>query len=228
MAPSILDKTVTEVDSQPTQVPPKEGKGCLFWGCTTAAVLAVIVAAVVGIGAYRIASYVKGFTSETPAEIPVYQPAAGEYESVKAKIEAFKTAVENGTSGAELVLTGNDINTMISSEKDWEQMKGSAYITIVDDKISVEVSFPLDEVPGFSGRYLNGSAGITVSMELGILEVKLDHLEVNGELVPDEFMKVLQNENLAKGLYDNPEAAELIKQVQDLRVEDGKLILISK
>lgn len=228
MAPSMLDKTVTEVDNQPTQVPPKEGKGCLFWGCTTAAVLAVIVAVVAGIGAYRLASYVKGFTSETPAEIPIYQPGAGEYEAVKAKIEAFKTAVENGTSGVELVLTGNDINAMISSEKDLEKVKGSVYVNIVDDNISLEISFPLDEVPGFSGRYLNGSAGITVSMEPGILEVKLDHLEVNGELVPDEIMTALQSENLAKGLYNNPEMAELIKKVQDLRVEDGKLILISK
>lgn len=225
MAPSILDKTVTEVDNQPTQVPPKKGKGCLFWGCTTAAVLAVIVAAVVGIGSYL---FVKGFTSETPEEIPVYQPAAGEYEAVKAKIEAFKTAVENGTSGVKLVLTGNDINTMISSEEDLKEVKGKVYVNIVDDKISVEISVPLDKMPGFSGRYLNGSAGIMVSMESGILEVTLDHFEVNDELVPDEIMTALQSENLAKGLYDNPEAAELINQVQDLRVEDGKLILISK
>lgn len=228
MTGSVLDKQETVVDVQPPQIEPAKSRGCFFWGCITAVVLVVLVGVGIGVGTHLLLKYARGFTSEEAAEIPVYQPAAGEYEAVQAKIENFKNAVEGGISGVELVLTADDINAIIVSNADLAELKGMAYVKIEDDKIAVDMSMPLDRIPGFSGRYLNGSATINASMEAGMLFVGFDRIEVNGEPVPETIMEQLRNENMAKGLYKNKEMMEIIGKVQDVRVEDGKLILLSK
>ncbi len=228
MGGSVLDKKEAVEDVQPPQGEPAKSRGCFFWGCITSVVLAVLAAAGIGIGTHLLLKYAKGFTSEEPAEIPVYQPAEGEYEAVKAKIENFKNAVEGGTSGVELVLTGDDVNTLIALDENLVALKERAYVKIEDDKITVDVSMPLGEFPGLSGRYLNGSATINAFMEAGVLFVGVDRIEVNGEPVPETIMEQLRNENLAKGLYEDKEKMEVINKVQDIRVEGGKLILVSK
>lgn len=228
MAKSMLDKP-EEVpqDSQEQQEPAKQ-RGCMFWGCITAAILAVVAVVGIGIASYSMIKYAKTFTSETPAEIAVYDPAEGEYEAVKARIEEFKEAVESGTSGVELVLTGDDINTLIASEESLKELGLRAYVKIEGDRITSDVSLPLDELPGFSGLYLNGSADVKASMEDGILFVTLDRLVVNGKEVPEKFMEGIRQKNLVKGLYENGKNVELLRKVSDVRVENGKLVLVSR
>lgn len=228
MEGSVLDKQEPVEDVRPPQEEPAKSRGCFFWGCITAAVLAVLAVAGIGIGTHLLLKYARGFTADAPAEIPVYQPAEGEYEAVKARIENFKNVVEGGTSGVELVLTGDDINTLIASDENLVALKERAYVKIEDDKITVDVSIPLGEIPKFSGRYINGSATINASMESGALFVELNQVEVKGEPLPEWFMEQLRGENLAKDLYKDKEMMEVINKVQDVRVEGGKLILVSK
>lgn len=228
MGGSVLDKKEDVEDVRPPQEEPAKSRGCFFWGCITAVVLVVLAGVGVGIATHSMLKYARSFTSEEPAKILVYQPAEGEYEAVKAKIKDFVDAVEGGTSGVELVLTGDDINAMIASDEDLAEVKGKAYVKIEGDKIAVDVSIPLDGIPGFSGRYLNGSAAIKAFMESGLLFVGLDRIEVNGESLPEGVMGQLRGENLAKGLYKDKEKMKVINNVQDVRVEGGKLILVSK
>ena len=190
--------------------------------------MGVLAGAGIGIATYAMVKYAKGFTSDSPVEIPVYEPVAGEYESVQERIEEFKNAVEGGTSGVELILTGNDINAIIASDEDLAELRGKAYVKIEDDKITVDVSMPLEWIPWFSGRYLNGSAVIKASMESGLLFVVLDQVKVNGEPLPEEFMGQLLGENLAKNMYKAKYKRDIISKVKAVRVEDGRLILVSK
>lgn len=228
MGESVLDKQETVEDVQAPQGVPAKSRGCFFWGCITVVVLAVLGGAGVGIAVYSGLKYARGFTADAPAEIPVYEPAEGEYEAVKAKIEGFKSAVDSGTSGVELVLTGNDINAIIASDEDLAAVKEMAYVKIENDKMMADVSIPLDSIPGFSGRYLNGGVGIKASMESGALFVEVNQIEVNGESPPEWFMEPLRKENMAKELYKDKEMMEVINKVKDVRVEGGKLILVSK
>jgi hypothetical protein len=65
-------------------------------------------------------------------------------------------------------------------------------------------------------------------MANGVLVVTLESMTVNGKPLPKQIMDAFKNENLAKDVKNNPENEELLSKVQDLKVEDGKLILISK
>lgn len=228
MARSVLDKQEPVEDMQaPLYEKPAKPRGCLFWGCITVVILVVLAGAGIGIATHKMVKYAKGFTSNSPVEIPVYEPSEGEYESVQKRIEEFKNAVESGMSDVELVLTGNDINAIIASDEDWAKLREKAYVKIEGDKITVDVSMPLEGIPWFSGCYLNGSAVIKASMESGLLFVTLDQIEVNGEPLPEKFMSQLRGKNLAKDMYEDKEKMELISKVKDVRVEDGKLVLIS-
>ncbi len=239
MGPSILDQQnpapseepaagAPEPDAPPGAPQQSKKHGCFFWGCITALILAVLVGAGAAIAVYSGLKYLRSFTSETPAELPSYTPVEGEYDGIKQRIDTFKKAVDEGKSGVELALTGNDINAIIASDEELKKIRNCIHVKIEGDQISGEASVPLDEIPGFSGLYLNGSASLKAAMANGVLVVTLEDMTVKGEPLPKELMDALRGQNLAKNIKDNPENAELLSKVQDLRVEDGKLILISR
>jgi hypothetical protein len=123
---------------------------------------------------------------------------------------------------SELVLTADDINALIATNP---KLKGCVYVAIADDKISGEISVPIESfIPGSKGRYLNASATFDVSLDGGVLVVTLDSANVKGEPIPDAIMQALRKENLAKDLYKDKENVEIIRRFDSIRIEDDKII----
>ncbi len=111
---------------------------------------------------------------------------------------------------------------MISGEKD---LKGKIFVRIENGEITGEASFPTDELPMLKGRYFNGSVSLKASLENGVLIVTLDRAEVNGKPIPEEFMAELREQNLAKDVYKDAKAAEVLRKFESLTIEDDKIIL---
>lgn len=200
------------------------GKGCL-WGCLIAAGLFAAVCICGAVGTYFfVTGKVKQFTSTTPAELPTVEYTEEELTVLKERLKDFRDKADEGeVPDEDLVLTADDINALISSNEDF---KGKVFVEIENDQVSGKVSFPLDAVPLIGkGRYFNGSATFDVSMDGGVLIVTMVEAEVKGEPVPDEIMEAMQNENLAKNLYSDPDQATFMRQFDDIRVEDDKLYL---
>ena len=199
------------------------------WGCWLGGCLSVILLIFIGISAsiyagYRVyKSQLDAYTSSTPVEIQTVEYSAEEVAAVKQRIEDFKNALEKGEAPAQLVLTADEINAIISSEPD---LKGKFFVKIADGEITGEASFPIPEViPLGKGRYFNGSLSLKASLENGVLIVQVDNAEVNGKPVPEEFMKGLRNQNVAKDAYDDPKTAEFLKKFERLTIEEDKIIL---
>jgi hypothetical protein len=109
-------------------------------------------------------------------------------------------------------------------------VKGRVYVTIDGNRLKGQVSLPLAELglPIFRGRYLNGTGIFAVSIHRGDLLVTADSLVVKNKPLPAVYMDKIRSENLAANLSSNPRASVALNHLQDVRVGDGKLILVPK
>jgi len=212
---------------EPPQALPKQ-RGCFFYGCLIASVLAVlmvILVAALTFFAYRFATrMIEEYTSTTPRDLPKVLMPAEQRQTLKERVEAFRKAVEAGTSTEPLVLTSEDLNALIEENA---ELKGLIYVKVEQDEVKGLVSIPLDKLglPMVRGRYLNGEADLKASLSNGVLIVTLDSIEVNGKKVPDEVMKGIRQQNLAKDAYKDEKTSEMIRKLESLEIKDGKIIL---
>jgi hypothetical protein len=212
---------------EPPQPMPKQ-RGCFFYGCIIASILAVlgvIFMAVIAFFGYRLFNkLVDEYTATAPRELPKLDMPAEQQQAVKDRVEAFWKAVEAGTPTEPLVLTSDDLNVLIEDNPD---LKGVIYVKVEGEEIKGQVSIPLDKlnIGMVRGRYLNGEADLKASLKDGVLIVTLDSIEVNGKRPPDEMMKKIREQNLAKDVYKEEKNANLIRKLESLEVKDGKIIL---
>jgi len=209
-------------DSRPRQ------RGCFFYGCVIASVLAVLMiialAVLAFIGMRFFSGLVEEWTSPVPAELPKIQVSEEERKSVWERVDAFRKALEEGTAVDPLVLTSDDLNALIEESP---LFKGRVFARVEGDKLKAQISMPLDrvEIGMLKGRYLNGEAELKASLRDGILVVTLETLEVNGKRPPENFLVGLRKQNLAKDAYDDPKNAEMIRRFESLEIKDGTIIL---
>jgi hypothetical protein len=203
--------------------------GCFFYGCIIAGILAllfVILMVVLGVVAYNaFNNAVQQYTSTTPLELPKVQMQDEQRTALKNRVEAFRKAVNEGRATETLVLTSDDINALIDEQP---ELKGTVYVKVEGDKVKGLVSFPLEKFANWSvvrGRYLNGEADVKASLEGGVLFVTLDSLEVNGKKVPEEVMKGIREQNMAKDMYKDEKSAEMLRKLEKLEIKDGKITL---
>jgi hypothetical protein len=212
---------------EPPQVLPKQ-RGCFFYGCIIASILAVlfvILMGVIGFLGYRFLNQmVDQYTSTTPQQLPKVEMSAEQLKTLKDRVDAFQKAVEAGTPTEPLVLTSDDLNALIQEKP---ELKGVIYVKIEKDEVKGQVSLPLDKL-NFGmvrGRYLNGEADIKASLSDGVLIVTIESLEVNGQKLPEDAIKELRKQNVAKDFYKDEDAAKTIRKLESLEVKDGKIIL---
>jgi hypothetical protein len=209
------------------EVRPRQ-RGCFFYGCVIASILAVlliIALAIVSYVVYRaISQAIEQYTSTAPVELPKVQLTPEQREAVKQRVETFRKQVEQGTATEPLVLDSDDLNALIEENPDF---KGRVFVHVEGEKLKAKVSWPLDvfDIGMLRGRYLNGEADLKASLSDGVLLVTLDSFEVNGRRPPDQFLDELRQQNLAKDAYKNPKNAELIRRFERLEIKDGKIIL---
>jgi len=170
------------------------------------------------------------YVSDNPATIEVYQATEQEVADVKDKCAAIRNAVESGEGGS-FAFTADEFNTLIASEEKLKELRGKLFVKIDNNVISAEGSVPLEklEIGPLKGKYLNGNIGIEVKTEHGRLKVFLTDVVVNGESVPESFLKELRKKDLAAELYANRDPktqeamAEFEEKVEKIDVADGKL-----
>ena len=221
-----MSQATFEPETQPEPAPPpqKSSRGCLY-GCLFVVFSGIALLVCAGVGSYWwISNQVEKFTSATPAELPTVDYDPEELAELEKRVDTFTEAFDRGEIPPDdLVLTAEEINALIGKDED---MRGKVFVKIEDGQVSGDVSIPVPEViPGGEGRYFNGSGSFEVSMNGGVLIVTMTDGEVNGERLPQEAIDALARENLAKGVYDNPDAAKTLRQFESVSIEDDKIIL---
>lgn len=230
---------------------PKKGLGCWVWGCLGAIVFMLLAMVGLGVGGYYLlTTQVAKYTDTQAAEMPVVEMDEEELSALETRIESFTNQVrgeqsvnvgedvdvdadgESDTDSEEvatdqlpvreLELTAKEINGLIASKP---ELKGRVFVEIEDGRVFGKVSIPTDMFPGGDGRFFNADGEFDVSMQDGILVVRLIDASVKGEQIPQQILDQFALENLAKDVYKNPENAEMLRKFETIEVEGESIIL---
>ena len=213
---------------------PRKPRGCFFYGCLSVVVLLLLGTILAGVGGYlayrSYKNFVAAYTDTKPRELPKIKATPEEQKEVDGRVKSFNEKMEAGEAVEPLVLTADDINVLIALNP---ELRDRAYVTIDGNKITGEVSVPLDEFDmpawmGLEGRYLNGKATVNVALVNDQLIVTLDGLEVRGQAVPGEVMAQLRTKNLAEQFNKDPKMTEAMRHYESITVEDGKVIIMPR
>lgn len=176
-----------------------------------------------GFVGYRfVKGYVDAYTSDKPANLPILEHTEEELTAIKDRVKEFNRAIDSGEITENLVLTTNELNALISTQ---EELQDKILVAIQDGLLFGEVSIPMDGIPGGKGKYFNASATFDVSLNDGKLTVTLADATVKGEKVPEQIIKRIGRENLAKDIDKDPEVAEMLQRFETLTIEEDKIIL---
>jgi hypothetical protein len=212
---------------QPMPEPKKHGYFSLI------SLTLVIAFFVIGGGAaflmHRTYSARQLITSTQKADIPI-EPSAEKSVEINRRIEAFSTpSVGAGVEAqpAELALSADDINTLVANSP---TIAGKAYFKIENDQVMVQSAVPLDAVPGFTGRYLNGNFSLKVAVENGLLAITPTSISTtDGQPIPPEvegaILQALKTQNLNQMVNSDPRVQAWLKNITDIQVQDGNLVI---
>jgi hypothetical protein len=214
-----------------SQIPPAaiaKKRGCLFWTLATLALL-VVAAAAGGYLAYRYATQrIADYTAAAPLEIAAPSLSPAELGALDGRVAAFAHALRNKNPVEPLVLGGDDLTALVARIPEFRQLGGRARFSIGDGEIRSDLSLPLERM-GYPGRWFNGSAAFAVTLENGVLVVKLRSASVEGKPVPGWVLLPVGDQNLAKDLYEkNPQAAGLLSRLESIEVGGGRITLVPR
>jgi hypothetical protein len=213
-----------------TDQPQKRRRSCLFYGCITGLLLLTVVL-VAGLAGLRLARKMfNDFTDTKPMRLPTVQLAPGDLDALQRRVETFRDAVRLNKPTGQLALTSDEINALIATDPDLQELKGKLFVTIQNDQVNGQVSLPMEQIglPVFHGRYLNGTGTFEISFRNGFLHINPQTFVVKGKPVPEVYMEKVRKQNLATDLNHNPRAQVAMDKLQDIKIKDGKLVIVPK
>jgi hypothetical protein len=189
--------------------------------------LALLVAGVIGLGVVKMRRLRDQLTATEPAEVPVVDASAQQARELNREYSTLKEAIQKGRATT-LTLTADELNRMVATVPQLKDFRGRVHFTIEDDRLGATASIPLDQIPGFQGRYLNGDFDLQVRCQNGVLEVYATQVTVKDKPLPEKIMNKLRQQNLAQKLYEDPDTVDKLKNIESIRVADGTVIIVTK
>jgi len=109
-------------------------------------------------------------------------------------------------------------------------LKGKLYVKLSGDQAEGQLSVPMESVglTLFRGRYLNGIGTFRISLQNGQIRLRTLSLVVKGKRIPEVYMAQIRKQNLAEGINGQPRPAAALDKLQDIKIQDGKLVIVPK
>jgi hypothetical protein len=208
----------------------KARRGCFFYGCIVG-LLMMFVVVVAGLLGLRYAKkMVTDFTDTSPATLPTVNLPPAEIDQLNKKVDGFREGLRNKTATAPLTLSADELNALIATNPDLQQLKGKLYVSIEGDQLKGQVSVPMEDLglPAFRGRYLNGKATFSLALKNGMLRLTAQHITVKDKPMPDIYMQKIRTQNFGKNINSDPRASAALNNFQEIQVNDGRMTFVPK
>ena len=219
-----------QISPQMSPKPQASGRGCLFWGGIIAGAL-FLCFLLVGIAGYLVVrSLINEYTDTKPIQVAVAPLSDAQEKALTNRIQNFDKALTNGTPVEPLVLTADEINSLIAKQNNSPETV-RLYFSFNENRVQSQLSMSTDVFHFWMlrGRYFNGSGDFQVSLNDGRLVMNIKSLSVKGKPLPDQFMQSIRSQNFADVIVtNNVGLEEALKRLQEIKIEDGKLFVIPK
>ena len=118
------------------------------------------------------------------------------------------------------------MNTLIAENP---EIAGKAYFQIDDNTITVKGGLPLDNFPGFSGRYLNGTYSFNVKFNEGKLEAYvesflLDKKNISRKLKQD-LLEDIRQKDFSEDILRDEKVRRFMQNIKNFKVENDRIVI---
>ena len=234
--PRRLQACLSRIDSHyadmADEINPPKKRGCLFYGCLSLVIVALLVVTVGILGYFFVKrtaeGWVRDYTDAAPAKLERTEYSREQTDGVQRKVAEFQRALESGTNSIELTLTADDLNALISTQR---ELKDKLFVRIDNDQLRGDISMPLTDIGPLKlgGRYLNASVLFNVALTTnGVLDIRLRDAKVNDRPLPSMLLTELKKNNLARDIQQDPQAAANIAQFDAIQITNGMVTLRNK
>jgi hypothetical protein len=212
--------------------PPRK-RGCFFYGCI-ALIIAVLIATVGVVILFRYAQRslhgaLNAYTDPHPIPLESVDTSPDKVKAVQDKLAAFREANQN-QKPAELVLTADEINTLIASDPNRQDLANRLRLLIEGDQVKARISWPLDDIGPLKlkGRYLNGTALLNVSMEKGKLHATFQDVTAKEKPLPPVVLEKMKTIDFGANFQQDPQGSAAVSQIDSIQVKDGRVTIRGK
>ena len=208
----------------------KSGKGCLFWGAIIFSILLVVIVVAAYMG-YRYArGLVEEYTDTKPMTFPELTLSQAEISQLRKRVQEFGNAVNERRATAPLTLTSEEVNALILTEPGAEEWKGKVYVTLNGTNLQAQVSIPAERIglKPLRGRYLNASGDLRIELDDGVLYIGAESLSAKGKPIPESLLRHVRAQNFAQNLNRDRESQAALQKLEDIRVENSRLVIDPK
>jgi hypothetical protein len=215
-----------------------KGRGCLFYGLITVALVFVGVIAGIYFGTRKAVRYaIETYTTNAPAPIPQLRVPPGERRTIANSVLQKFEASANNRGSDELTLGEDELNSLIAVSPDLRKFSGHVYLQPQGEEIKAYISLPLDQFKqwqefaqkmggtNYAGRYVNGIAYVNLVVTNGLLQVAPRKMVVSAKTLPDQFIKQFPWHSIADPVNNNPDFRSALQQVESVSVADSKVRL---
>jgi len=210
--------------ARPASARPGQGrsrlKGCLIAAGIALGVVALLAAIAAGIAAWQFNRLRREFTDAELKPLPVTQVDGDSAKRLTRTAEQFARALNDNRPG-QFTFTEAQLNGLLAMLPDTQELRGRATVAIAGDRLRVQTGVPLEQVPGFQGRYLNAEFTVDAQVTNGQLQVYVREVTVRGKPLPPLLVDRLRTQNLADRLLQDPGARRFFSHIRTLRVAEG-------
>jgi len=195
-------------------------KGCLIAAGIGLGVVVLVVAIVAGIAAWQFRRLRSEFTDTELKPLPIAEVDAETARRLGRSAEQFGRALKENRRG-EFTFTETQINQLIATLPDTQGLRGHATVAVAGDQLKVQTGVPLQQVPGFQGRYLNAEFTVDARIENGQLQVYVREVTVRGQPLPAVLVNRLRTQDLADRVLQDPDTRRFFSHIRTLHVANG-------
>ena len=198
-------------------------KGCLIWLLVVFAVLLVVLGVSAYLGYRKLVSLRDQYTQTLPLALPVPDFSQADIDGVKKRVDSFLANARGSHTNAQLSLSANDLNALLASAG----ITNRVHVAFTNQMLAGQVSVPLEDlgIRFLRGRYLNGGVTFDVGRVNSELSVKVKDVSVNGQSLPEHYMKNIRDVNYAEGVATNSAANGAFQHISRVAIENDRLIL---
>ena len=224
-----------------------ESKGCLFYGCLVAGVLAFVVV----LTSFLTVLWVRHNTRADAFEPVVLtqqeqqafdqkirilrlrdgddereaQPSLPDSPDVEIAVAPEAEPLDEDFIRKPVVITERELNSIFGTDPDFA---GTVRFTLKKDTIQFKVNYPVeDDVPVLGGKTIRLNVRAGLQYDNGTLDVRIRNVAVGGMPIPNAWLGDVKNVNLVEEFAADDEVVQaLAAGIETLEVQDGQILFV--
>jgi hypothetical protein len=205
----------------------KKGLGCFAIGCITCVVIALVLTIGAGVTTYLVYAKIKSYTAAAFVPVPVEEGTPERYAEINQRMEDVRQALLNNQA-VKAEFTAQDLNICIAQNPELKDVKGKVYLKFDNGLAHAQASVPLNGIPGFSGRYLNGTVQTSLGIENGKISIVPQAIQVAGKNIPNEMMAEFKKsfqQGFENKMDEDPKTKAMLDRIRTLKIEGDKVVI---